>query len=92
MGIRGAWKAQEFKLRHYLNINFGIALWQKEACHMTFHISQALVIERTIVISITILLFGLVSIGGLWLLRRASGRSPDNSVAVKTPRAKTAPR
>ena len=41
---------------------------------MTFHISQSLLIERTIVISITILLFGLISIGGLWLLRRVIGR------------------
>jgi hypothetical protein len=37
---------------------------------MKFEISQALLIERTIVVSATILLFGLVSIGGLWLWRR----------------------
>ena len=37
---------------------------------MTFHISEALLIERAIVVSGTILLFGLVSIGGLLLLRR----------------------
>ena len=37
---------------------------------MKFEISQALLIERTIVVCATILLFGLVSIGGLWLWRR----------------------
>jgi hypothetical protein len=43
---------------------------------MTFHISQALLIERTIVISVTIVLFGMLSIGGLLLLRRIIGRAP----------------
>jgi hypothetical protein len=37
---------------------------------MTFHISQALLIERTLVISVTILLFGILSIGSLLLWRR----------------------
>lgn len=39
---------------------------------MTFHISQELLFERAIVVWATILLFGLVSIGGLWLWRRLS--------------------
>jgi hypothetical protein len=43
---------------------------------MTFHISQALLIERTIVLSVTIALFGLTAIGGLLLLRRITGRTP----------------
>ena len=56
---------------------------------MTFHISQSLLIERTIVISITILLFGLISIGGLWLLRRIIGRP---GMAAKQPPAEAAQR
>lgn len=44
---------------------------------MTFHITDALAIERTVVISATIVLFGLFSVGSLWLWRRlATGRSP----------------
>jgi hypothetical protein len=39
---------------------------------MTFYISEMLLVERAIVVSATILLFGLVSTGGLWLLRRNS--------------------
>ena len=47
---------------------------------MTFHITQALVIERAIVISTTILLFGLLSIGGLSLWRRfAAATFPANA-------------
>jgi hypothetical protein len=37
---------------------------------MNFHIGQALLIERTLVVSATILFFGFLSVGGLWLWRR----------------------
>jgi|SRR5579862_214126 len=37
---------------------------------MTFHISEALLIERALFVSSMILIFGFVSIGGLYLLRR----------------------
>ena len=37
---------------------------------MTFHISEALLIERTLFVSSMILIFGFMSIGGLYLLRR----------------------
>ena len=52
---------------------------------MKFEISQALLIERTIVVSATILLFGLVSIGGLWLWRRHAERHerPNSKVPAE---------
>jgi hypothetical protein len=37
---------------------------------MTFHISEALLIERALFVSSMILIFGFMSIGGLYLLRR----------------------
>jgi hypothetical protein len=37
---------------------------------MTFHISEALLIERALFVAAMILIFGLISIGGLYLLRR----------------------
>jgi hypothetical protein len=37
---------------------------------MTFHISESLLIERALFISSMIVMFGLISIGGLYLLRR----------------------
>jgi hypothetical protein len=37
---------------------------------MTFHISEALLIERTLFVAAMILMFGFLSIGGLYLLRR----------------------
>jgi len=43
---------------------------------MSFHISQELLLERAIVIWTTILLFGIVSIGGLWLWRRMTEKKP----------------
>jgi uncharacterized protein YneF (UPF0154 family) len=42
---------------------------------MTFHISEALLFERAIVVCVTILLFGVVSIGGLWLWRKSYERN-----------------
>jgi hypothetical protein len=37
---------------------------------MTFHINEALLIERALFVAAMILIFGLISIGGLYLLRR----------------------
>ena len=37
---------------------------------MTFHISEALLIERALFVTAMILIFGFMSIGGLYLLRR----------------------
>jgi|HubBroStandDraft_1064217.scaffolds.fasta_scaffold649655_2 hypothetical protein len=37
---------------------------------MTFHISEALLMERALFVGAMILIFGLISIGGLYLLRR----------------------
>jgi hypothetical protein len=39
---------------------------------MSFHIAQGLLLERTIAISMTIAAFGVITIGGLYLLKRLS--------------------
>lgn len=55
---------------------------------MSFYISNAVAIERIIFVSLAILAFGLVSIGGLWLAQRrlatstAHGDLPEIDVAV----------
>jgi hypothetical protein len=48
---------------------------------MTFHIGEALLIERAITIAVTIVAFGLMSIGGLYLLRprRLASRQSGSS-------------
>jgi hypothetical protein len=48
---------------------------------MTFHISDALLIERALFVAAMILIFGLISIGGLYLLRQRMipARSPASS-------------
>jgi hypothetical protein len=48
---------------------------------MTFHIGEALLIERAVFVAAVILIFGLVSIGGLYLLRRrtAASHAPSSS-------------
>ncbi len=46
---------------------------------MNLHISQTLFIERMIVVSMTIVLFGLVSIGGLYLWRALQKRATIKS-------------
>jgi hypothetical protein len=57
---------------------------------MTFHISQSLLIERTILMSGTIALFGLISTGGLLLLRRITARA--STAGMKDARPKGAHR
>jgi hypothetical protein len=52
---------------------------------MSFHISQELLFERAIVVWATILLFGLVSIGGLWILRKYQSRGLRQQPAIQTP-------
>ena len=47
---------------------------------MSFHIGEALLLDRTVAIAITIVVFGVVAIGGLYLLKRLS-RSPKHPVA-----------
>lgn len=43
---------------------------------LNFHIGEPLLIERAIVVALTIIVFGLFSIGGLYLLRHRTRRSP----------------
>ena len=50
---------------------------------MTFEISDAVVIERIVVVSITIVLFGIVSIGGLSLWRYLATKSRDKMSAAE---------
>ena len=52
---------------------------------MSFHISQELLLERAIVVWATIVLFGLVSIGGLWLWRKYQHRGLRQQPANQTP-------
>jgi hypothetical protein len=47
---------------------------------MTFEISDAQVIERTIVVSVIILIFGIASIGALWLAQRSRAKSGGEPV------------
>jgi hypothetical protein len=46
---------------------------------ITFHISETLLVERALVVIATILIFGLISIGGLYLLRRRIQPSPSSN-------------
>jgi hypothetical protein len=48
---------------------------------MTFHISQSLLLERTLAISATIILFGIVAIGSLYLIKRLTRSRGHRSVA-----------
>jgi hypothetical protein len=53
---------------------------------MSFHITQGLLLDRTIAISITIVVFGIIAIGGLYLLKRLSTRQPDQAAGRNDPR------
>jgi hypothetical protein len=54
---------------------------------MTFHISEALLIERALFVAAMILIFGLISIGGLYLLRlrMMPARSSASSLQAALP-------
>jgi hypothetical protein len=56
----------------------------KRPVTFTIHISEALLLERAIVVSAVILIFGFISIGGLWLLRRRLASSISVRTATKS--------
>jgi len=50
---------------------------------MTFHISEGLLIERALFVAAMILVFGLISIGGLYVLRQRMMPARDSASALQ---------